>query len=169
MKTIKAAFLDRDGTIIEDVKYLSRLENIKLIPHAVKICHLLQQKNYKLFVFTNQSGIARGMFDEEFVKKTHSHISQIFEKNGVIFEKFYYCPHHPTEAIVPKYDQMCECRKPKPGMLLKAAQEYPIDLAKSIAIGNEQKDLVAGQRAGCKSFDINQLFNLSPEKCAKLL
>lgn len=154
MNKNKAAFFDRDGTLIDDVNYLSSLDQITLLPGVIDLCRLLQSKGYKLFVVTNQSGIARGFFDENFVHKTHEYLADIFEKEGILFEKFYYCPHHPVHAIEEKYKQKCECRKPKPGMLLQAAQEFGIDLSQSLMFGDKELDIQAGVAAGCRSFYI---------------
>jgi D-glycero-D-manno-heptose 1,7-bisphosphate phosphatase len=156
MKKIKAAFFDRDGTIIKDANYLSDFSKIEVVPEAIKLCLELQKIGYKLFVVTNQSGIARGCFDEVFVKYTHDYLAKLFEKEGVFFEKWYYCPHHP-EYGNKFYKKVCNCRKPQPGMLLQAAQEYNIDLKKSFMFGDKLCDLQAGQAAGCKSFYIQNI------------
>ena len=151
---IKAAFFDRDGTLVEDVHYLSNLEDIKILPGIINFCSFLQKSGYKLFVVTNQSGVARGFFNEAFVKLTHEYLNKLFIKNNIFFEKFYYCPHHPSYS--------CSCRKPKPGMLLDAAREFNIDLSKSLMFGDKIGDILVGQAAGCKSFYIQKvLSNLS--------
>lgn len=142
----KAAFFDRDGTLIKDVSYLSDLRDIQFLPGAIDLCLRLQAEGHLLFVVTNQSGIARGFFDCAFVEKTHRHLAQLFADNGVHFTQFYYCPHHPS--------QNCLCRKPSPGMLMQAAQEHEIDLQKSIMFGDRASDVQAGVAAGCKSFYI---------------
>lgn len=146
MKKQKAAFFDRDGTLIKDVSYLSNINQIELIPGIVKFCLNLQKADYQLFVVTNQSGIARGYFDESFVQETHNILNDIFLKECVRFTKWYYCPHGSNG--------ICECRKPKPGMLLQAAQEYNLDLTKSLMFGDTSRDLEAGTAAGCRSFNI---------------
>ena len=143
---IKAAFFDRDGTIIKDKHYLSDISQVEILPGAIKLCLALQKKGYKLFVVTNQSGVARGFFDEAFVKKTHIYLAQLFAQHGVLFSDFYYCPHHPN------FTGLCDCRKPLSGMLLRAAQEHGIDLKKSLMFGDKSSDIKAGQAAGCKSF-----------------
>jgi len=154
MKKIKAAFFDRDGTLIEDVVYLSDLNQIKILPGVIELCSSLQKSGYKLFVVTNQSGIARGFFDEDFVIKTHEYLKELFAKENVFFEKFYYCPHHPEKAVTKKYLKDCSCRKPNAGMLYDAAKEFNIDLSQSLMFGDKEKDIKAGQAAGCKSFYI---------------
>jgi D-glycero-D-manno-heptose 1,7-bisphosphate phosphatase len=168
MKLNKAAFFDRDGTIIKDVPYLSSIDDIQLIPQAVIIAHLCQKQGYKLFVVTNQSGVARGIFEESFVHKAHAYITDLFIKHGIRFEKFYYCPHHPTEAVTENYKKDCFCRKPKPGMLVTAAQEYNLDLSQSILFGDRETDLAAGRAVGCKDVNITELFALPHAQCGTL-
>ena len=159
MNKNKAAFFDRDGTLIKEMHYLSNLNKVELLPGIINFCLELRKKDYLLFVVTNQSGVARGFFDEEFVQKTHLHLDSIFKKNGINFQKFYYCPHHPTEAKILQYKKECECRKPKPGMLFKAAQEFNLDLSQSIMFGDSEKDIQAGESAGCKSFCIQDVLS----------
>lgn len=160
MNKIRAAFFDRDGTIIKNVHYLSSLDQVEIIEPVIKICKMFQARGYKLFVVTNQSAVARGLIDEKFVSDTHTLIKDKFQQLGVFWEHFYYCPHHPN-ADINKYLCVCSCRKPAPGMLLRAAEDFNIDLTSSVMIGDKELDLQAGQAAGCKSFDINKLINLS--------
>jgi D-glycero-D-manno-heptose 1,7-bisphosphate phosphatase len=164
----KAAFFDRDGTLIKDVPYLSRLEDIEVLSGAVRIAQQCIRDGYLLFVITNQSGVARGLYDEAFVHEAHARIAHLYGVHGVAFEKFYYCPHHPTLAKIERYGVACACRKPQPGLLLTAAHEYHLDLAQSILFGNELCDFQAGRAAGCAVYDITKLFTLSPELCGKL-
>jgi D-glycero-D-manno-heptose 1,7-bisphosphate phosphatase len=165
----KAAFFDRDGTLIDDVHYLSSIEKIELIPHAVALARYLQEQGYKLFVVSNQSGVAQGFFDEDFVQATHHRLHVLLAKQGVNIEKFYYCPHHPTLAIIGRYKQICTCRKPNPGMLLQAGHEYNLNMSASFMFGDKAADLDAGRAAGCRSYDIAKLVDLSVQECAKLL
>ena len=167
MKT-KAAFFDRDGTLIVDHDYLSDVGKVKLLEPAVALAKMCQARGYKLFVVTNQSGIARGFFDEAFVLQTHNYVQELLLPHDVCIEKFYYCPHHP-EVGHEKYRIACTCRKPLPGMLQIASREYNIDLSSSLMFGNQECDLLAGQAAGCRSFDITKLFNLSPDEVAKVV
>jgi len=167
MKT-KAAFFDRDGTLIFDHNYLSQLERVQLLAPAVAIAKMCQERGYKLFVVTNQSGIARGFFDEDFVQQTNNYVQELLTPHGVYIHKFYYCPHHP-EVGPEKYRISCSCRKPLPGMLQLAAREHGIDLPNSLMFGNTECDLLAGQAAGCKSFDITKLLDLPIDEVAKLI
>lgn len=171
MQKIKAAFFDRDGTLIKDVNYLSNLDDIQILPKAILLCSCLQNLGYKLFVVTNQSGVARGYFDEDFVNKTHNHITKLFKKEGINLEKFYYCPHHPYRAKDPKYFKSCFCRKPMPGMIFKAEKDFDIDLNKSLMFGDKLSDIQSGIIAGCKSFFIQDFLsgNLDIEDLRKLI
>lgn len=155
MNKLKAAFFDRDGTLIEDANYLDSFDKIKVIPDSMHLAKYLQDSGYKLFVVTNQSGVARGYFDENFVNNTHEYLQDIFFKYGVIIKKYYFCPHHP--------DLNCDCRKPNPGLIFKAQAEFNIDLTKSLMFGDKMLDINTGQAAGCKSFFIQDFFNI-PEK-----
>lgn len=150
MSIKKAAFFDRDGTLIKDVNYLKSLSEVEILPGAVELCLDLQKKDYVLFVITNQSGISRRVFEKEFVEETHRYLSEVFSKLGVNFRGFYYCPHLP--------EHNCNCRKPLPGMILKAASEHKIDLTSSLMFGDKETDLKAGEAAGCKSFFIQEVF-----------
>ncbi|MFH1461981.1 MAG: HAD family hydrolase [bacterium] len=155
----KAAFFDRDGTLIEHVDYLDSIENIKIIPESIHLCKYLQSQGYKLFIVTNQSGIGRGLFSVITLLEIHNYLHGVFAQCGVFFEKYYFCPHHPTEAVNKEYLVDCNCRKPGPGMLLRAAKEFNIDLKKSLMFGDKIIDIKAGQAAGCKSFYIQDFLN----------
>jgi len=142
--------MDRDGTINEEVGYLSRLEQLKLFPATFEAIRMINESGMKAVVVTNQSGVARGFFDEDFVNAIHARINEMLQKKGAFIDRFYYCPHHPVEGRN-AYHISCSCRKPEPGMLLKAAQEMNIDLSSSYMIGDMAKDIEAGIRAGAKS------------------
>lgn len=161
MNRIKAAFFDRDGTLIKDVPYLSDLSQIEILPGAIELCSFLQNLGFKLFVVTNQSGVARGFFDENFIKEAHNYLKKLFLNKGIFFERFYYCPHHPTKSVKIEYLKNCFCRKPNPGMLLKAAHDFNIDLSKSLMFGDKLTDIQVGLSVGCKSFYINEFFSCS--------
>jgi D,D-heptose 1,7-bisphosphate phosphatase len=144
-----AVFLDRDGTINEEVGYLDRMEKLKLIPGAAEAIRLINKSGMKAVVVTNQSGVARGVFDETFVEKTHTHLRGILRADGALIDAFYFCPHHPTEGRV-EYLKICDCRKPAPGMLLRAVEELRIDPNHSYMVGDTLKDIEAGARAGAQ-------------------
>ncbi|MBM3886396.1 HAD family hydrolase [Candidatus Dependentiae bacterium] len=156
----KAAFLDRDGTVIHDVHYLAQLEDCSLIPEIIPVLQYLQQAGYILVIVSNQSGVARGYFDEAFVLKTHDFLADMLAEHGIAITAFYFCPHHPTIAVRADLQQDCDCRKPKPGMLLQAAKELGVDLKASLMIGDSQRDLDAGLAAGCRAYHIDDVRRL---------
>lgn len=153
----KGAFFDRDGTIIKDISYLDCLEKIEYFPSVLNLMRFLHKDEYLLFVITNQSGVARGFFDEDFVKKTHETMHTYLMNHGIMISAWYYCPHHPTEGICKQYVKECFCRKPKAGMIFKAAAEWSLDLSKSLLFGDQKSDIDAGKSAGCKSIYITDL------------
>jgi D-glycero-D-manno-heptose 1,7-bisphosphate phosphatase len=144
-----AVFLDRDGTINEEVGYLDSLDKLKMIPAAYEAIRLINKSCMKAIVVTNQSGVARGYFSEKLVMQTHDIIqTSLLEKKANI-DKFYYCPHHPTEGTG-IYLQNCNCRKPLPGMLLQAAHDLDIELAYSYMIGDTYRDMETAKKVGVK-------------------
>jgi D,D-heptose 1,7-bisphosphate phosphatase len=144
-----AVFLDRDGTINEEVGYLDRFEKLKMIPEAFDAIRLINQSGMKVVVISNQSGIARGYFDEAFVDSLHARIQALLKKQKARIDRFYYCPHHPTEGTG-AYRVVCSCRKPEAGLLIMAAQEMAIDLARSYMVGDMPKDIEAAKKVGAK-------------------
>lgn len=149
MKKDRAVFLDRDGTINEEVGYLSRIEQLKLFPATFEAIRMINESGMKAVVITNQSGIARGFFNEDFIDTVHNLINEMLREKDAFIDRFYYCPHHPTEGNG-AYKTDCDCRKPEPGMLLKAAEEMDIDLSRSYMVGDMPKDIQAAMRAGVK-------------------
>ena len=147
MKKNIAVFLDRDGTINEEVGYLDSLDKLKVIPRACEAIRLINLSGMKAVVITNQAGVAKGFFTEEFVNLTNKRLQADLLRMGAHIDKFYYCPHHFTEGIG-IYRQLCNCRKPAPGMLLNAAQELNINLARSYLIGDRFRDMEAGKKVG---------------------
>ena len=146
-----ALFLDRDGVLIEEVDYLARPEQVRLIPGSAAAVRRVNDAGWKVVVVSNQSGVARGLFPESALSEIHRAISaQLLAEAGAMIDAFYYCPHHPTEGIG-AYRIDCDCRKPKPGMLLRAAAELGIDTSKSWMVGDRLTDLRAGASAGCRT------------------
>lgn len=150
MSQHKAAFLDRDGTMIEDVGYLDRLERLSLFPYTIDAVRLLNASGFKVVVVTSQNGVANGILTEEFLAEAHAHMSKLFAAAGGRVEGYYYCPHSPN-APVERYRTECECRKPKPGMILAAARDHGLDLSRSIVIGDRWRDVEMGLAAGTKA------------------
>ena len=149
MKKNAAVFLDRDGVINEEVGYLDSLDKLKVIPCAYEAIKLINESGMKAVVISNQAGVARGLLTEEFVKKTNNHLQIILREQGVFINNFYYCPHHPTEGEEP-YRQVCDCRKPAPGMFLTAARDLNIDLELSYMVGDRFLDMEAAKKAGVR-------------------
>ncbi len=145
----KAIFLDRDGTINEEVGYLDSLEKLVLYPDAFTAVRMINQSGFKAVVATNQSGVARGYFTEEFVVLVHARIQDLMRKNEASIDAFFYCPHHP-DVGGELYRKSCSCRKPEAGMFLQAAGVLDIDLGKSFMIGDTLRDMEAGLKAGMK-------------------
>jgi D,D-heptose 1,7-bisphosphate phosphatase len=145
----EAVFLDRDGTINEEVGYLDSLEKLRMIPEAFEAIRLINQSGMKTVVISNQSGVARGYFDEAFVETVHERIQALLKERGTRIDRFYYCPHHPTEGMG-AYRMACACRKPEAGLLLRASQEMGIELARSYMVGDMSKDIEAAAKAGAK-------------------
>jgi D-glycero-D-manno-heptose 1,7-bisphosphate phosphatase len=143
----RAAFVDRDGVINEERRYVHRIEDFVLLPSAVAGLRLLAEAGFKLVIVTNQAGVARGYFDEPAVKTLHGHIRQLLQSQHVPIDAIYYCPHHP-EGTVPAYAIRCDCRKPAAGMLLQAERELQLDLSRSVIIGDKECDMEAGRQAG---------------------
>ncbi|MDF9407895.1 HAD family hydrolase [Pelotomaculum isophthalicicum JI] len=144
-----AIFLDRDGTIIEEVNYLSRPEQVHLLYGVGDVLNTFSKMGYLLVVVTNQSGLARGYFNEAELKKIHDRMAELLEQRNVKIDAVYHCPHH-IDGIIPEYKIRCNCRKPAPGMWFQAAKDLDIDLGNSWTIGDKLIDLQAGDAAGTK-------------------
>jgi len=143
----RAVFLDRDGTIIEDVGYLDRLSRLKLFPYTVDAIRLLNRAGFKVVVVTSQAGIANGVITEDFVKEAHEEIGRRAAAGGARIDAFYYCPHS-TTAVVARYRTECDCRKPKPGMIHSAQRDLSLDLSRSFSVGDRWRDIEMAQTAG---------------------
>lgn len=142
-----AVFLDRDGTINVEVDYLRRVEDLVLIPGAGRAIARLNRAGYPVIAVTNQSGIARGLLDEPTLKRIHDRLEELLAADGAHLDAIYFCPHHPDHGDVP-YRRNCDCRKPAPGLLLRAAEELGLELAGSWVVGDSLRDLEAGRAAG---------------------
>jgi len=146
-----AVFLDRDGVITEDPPhYAHRLDQLRIIPNSAKAIQLLNAHNFHVIIISNQSGVARGYYQEEDVKIFNDGMEHLLAKEGAHIDAVYYCPHHP-DAIIERYKIDCDCRKPKPGMILQAAQKYSLDIQNSFVVGDKWSDVIAGKAAGCKT------------------
>jgi D-glycero-D-manno-heptose 1,7-bisphosphate phosphatase len=145
--TRRAIFMDRDGTICDEVGYVNHASRSRLLPNSLEAIRLVNQAGYLAIVATNQSGVARGLFDQSLVDEVHRQLAERVAAGGGRLDALYYCPHHPREGQ-PPYRAECDCRKPRPGMLLRAAREHGIDLAASWMVGDSLVDLEAGVAAG---------------------
>lgn len=146
----RALFLDRDGTLVYPRHYPSRPEELVPYPGIARELRALQRAGFQLVVVTNQSGIARGLFTEQALFEMHAHLARELSREGVHMAGWYHCPHHP-EGRIPGLAVRCECRKPAAGLLLRAARELGLDLARSWMVGDILGDVEAGNRAGCRT------------------
>ena len=159
----KAVFLDRDGTINKLNGFITRPEDFELIEGAAEAIKIINNSGYLAIVITNQPVIARGDADIETLSLIHKKMETELGKHGAYIDDIFFCPHHPDNGFKgerPEYKIECDCRKPKPGMLLKAAEKYNIDLSQSYMIGDDNRDIEAGQNAGCKTVLITKESNL---------
>jgi D-glycero-D-manno-heptose 1,7-bisphosphate phosphatase len=148
-----AVFLDRDGTIIDDVGYIKDPDLINFLPGALDALTLFRDAGFLLVVVTNQSGIARGIFTLDELLAVRDRFCDLLKKRGIALVDYRFCPHHPNGSV-DKFRQTCTCRKPAPGMLLAAAEKNNIDLKKSWMIGDKPDDIRAGLAAGTRTIQL---------------
>ena len=146
----KIVFLDRDGTLNEEVNYLHRPEDMHLLAGVPEALRRLKEAGFKLVVVTNQAGVARGYYTEDDVKELHRYMNELLAGQGVKIDAFYYCPHHPEHGIG-KYKVRCHCRKPETGMFEMAEQDFVVDKASSWMIGDKLIDMEAGRNYGVRT------------------
>jgi D,D-heptose 1,7-bisphosphate phosphatase len=158
-----AAFLDRDGTINVDAGYVDRLERFELYPFAFDAIRLLRRAGYLIVVMTNQAGVAQGLYGEDFVETTAQYLRDYARQSGTAIDGHYYCPHSP-EAVVEKYRVRCECRKPKPGLALRAAEDLNIDLARSVVIGDRWRDIAVANAVGSRAILVRTGYGVTEER-----
>ncbi|MET1027295.1 MAG: HAD family hydrolase [Dongiaceae bacterium] len=142
-----AIFFDRDGVLNEDLNFVHRPDQVRWIAGAQQAIRFLNEAGYLVFVVTNQSGIGRGHFTAETVEALHLWMQSELAGIGARIDEFVYCPHHP-EAPISAYRQVCNCRKPRPGMILDLMARWPVDPSRSLLIGDQPRDLQAGEAAG---------------------
>jgi D-glycero-D-manno-heptose 1,7-bisphosphate phosphatase len=145
-----AVFLDRDGTMIEDVGYLDAIARVAFYPWTIDSIRAMNRAGLAVVVVTNQSGIARGIIDEALVEATHRHLSAALEAGGARVDGYYYCPHHPRGTVAP-FDRECDCRKPARGLIDRAAADLGIDAARSFVVGDKWTDVQLGRAVGARA------------------
>ena len=143
----KAVFLDRDGTINEEMGYINHISRFRIFDFTAAALKIFQELGFRLIVITNQSGVARGYFDEQLVSEVHHLLKSKLREQQVELDDIFYCPHHPKEGIG-KYKLDCPCRKPKTGMIEKAKTKWDLDLTHSLLIGDRYKDIEMAHAAG---------------------
>ncbi len=159
----RAVFLDRDGTINEDVHRLSRAEQLRLLPNVGEAIKQIRAAQFKVVVVTNQAVIARGTISHEALAEIHETMREMLQAQGATVDAIYYCPHHPTAGNGP-LTISCHCRKPQPGMLFQAAEELNIALEHSFMVGDKLSDIASGQAAGCRTALVRTGYGAEEEK-----
>jgi D-glycero-D-manno-heptose 1,7-bisphosphate phosphatase len=146
----RAVFIDRDGTISEEVGYINHSSRFRVFPYAAAAIKHLNENGWLAIVTTNQAGVARGYFSEDMVTTVHQKMMKELENSGAKLDAIYYCAHHPTVGEAP-YRLDCDCRKPKPGLIFRAAQDFDINLTDSWMVGDRYSDIEVAGNAGVKS------------------
>ena len=147
---MKAIFLDRDGTVNEEMGYINHPDRFIIFPFVGESIKIFNQLDFLVIIITNQSGIARGYYTESLVNELHDRLIREMEKQGARISAIYYCPHHPTEGKG-EYRKECDCRKPKPGLVLRAMKEFQISLQDSCLIGDRYQDVIMAKRLEMKA------------------
>ncbi|MCW5693231.1 MAG: D-glycero-beta-D-manno-heptose 1,7-bisphosphate 7-phosphatase [Pseudolabrys sp.] len=169
MTTAKpAAFLDRDGVLNVDRDYVHRIDQLTWIDGAAEAIKLLNDAGYLVIVVTNQSGVARGLYDEAAIGTLHAHMRDYLAARGARIDAFYYCPHHP-QGKIERFAITCACRKPGTGMLEQAAADWPIDRARSFMIGDKDIDVAAAETFGIRGAKFDSATDSLPALVKRLL
>ena len=159
MKGRRAVFIDRDGTLAHEVGYVNHVSRFRLFPWSVDSVRLLNRAGLLAVVVTNQAGVARGYFPERLIGEVHAAMSAAMEAGGARLDGIYYCPHHPTAGEAP-YRQDCACRKPRPGLLQRAAADLGVDLARSWVVGDRTADLELARNVGARAILVKTGYGL---------
>ena len=159
----RAAFLDRDGTIIEEVGYLDRAERVEFYPWTIDAIRVLNRAGLAVVMVTNQSGIARGFFTEAVVDEVHRHMAAMLAEGGAHIDAYYYCPHHP-DGKVPGYAQACDCRKPGRGLVDRAVRELGVEPTRSFVVGDRWLDVALGRAVGADTILVRTGYGMSEEQ-----
>jgi D-glycero-D-manno-heptose 1,7-bisphosphate phosphatase len=159
----EAVFLDRDGTLIEEVGYLDRPERVELYPYSGDAIRALNRAGLRIVMVTNQSGVARGFFTEAVVDAVHTHIERLLAEAGAHIDAYYYCPHHP-DGKVAEYARACDCRKPARGLVDRATRELGIDPRRSFAVGDRWLDVALAREVGAAGVLVRTGYGLTEEQ-----
>jgi D-glycero-D-manno-heptose 1,7-bisphosphate phosphatase len=146
----RAVFIDRDGTISEEVGYINHPSRFRLFPYAATAIRSLNDHGWLAIVITNQAGVARGYFSEDMIQTVHAEMTNELARRGARIDAVYYCAHHPSVGELP-YRFDCDCRKPKPGLITRATRDFNIDLARSWMVGDRYSDVELARNAGLQS------------------
>jgi D-glycero-D-manno-heptose 1,7-bisphosphate phosphatase len=160
-----AVFLDRDGTLIEEVGYLDRVERVRLFPWSVAAIRALNDANIPIVLITNQSGVARGFFTEAVVDEVHRHIGKLLAAGGARLDAYYYCPHH-RDGKIAQYAFACDCRKPGRGLVDRAARDLNVDAARSFTVGDRWLDVALARNIGGRGILVRTGYGADEERRA---
>ena len=157
-----AVFLDRDGTLIEEVGYLDRPERLELYPWSADAIRALNRTGLRIVLVSNQSGVARGFFTEAVVQAIHDHLARLLAAGGARIDAYYYCPHHP-DGKVAEFARVCDCRKPARGLVDRAVRELGIDPRRSFVVGDRWLDVALAQAVGARGVLVRTGYGLTEE------
>jgi len=163
----RAIFLDRDGTVTEEVGYVNDPNRLTLLPRSGMAIKLINQSPFKAILTTNQAGVARGYFPERMVIEVNKWLETLLQIEGAFLDKIYYCPHHPQAGKKP-YRNKCRCRKPLPGMLIKASKDFNLDLSKCYVIGDKLSDITFAKNVGSKAIIVKSGYGAGELKLNKI-
>ncbi len=161
----RAVFLDRDGTLIRDKGFICHFKDVEIFPFSLQSLTMMNEYGFRVIVITNQSAIARGICTEDQVMNIHREMTGFFKRSGAAIDAFYYSPYL-EDAPVPEFSKRDESRKPAPGMILQAAEDFGVNLSESFVIGDSSRDILAGKKAGCKTILV--LTGNGPLACVEL-
>lgn len=161
-RPVRAVFLDRDGTLIEDVGYLERTGRIAMYPWSIDAIRVLNRAGLRVVVTTNQAGVARGYFTEALVDEIHRHIDSRVAQGGARIDAYYYCPHHP-DGTVEAYRRQCDCRKPGRGLVDRAVQDLGVDPTQSFVVGDRRLDVQLARAVGARAVLVRTGYGVTEE------
>ena len=154
-----AVFIDRDGTINEQMGYVNHISRFVLLPGSAEGIRLLNRHQYLAIIVSNQSGVARGYFPMELIERIHGHMQDLLAKKGANIDGIFFCPHYPR-GVVPEYSMECDCRKPRTGLVQKACEEFDIDMKNSYVIGDRFSDIELAERSNLQGIMVKTGYGL---------